>query len=83
MNADRLSRRTSPGRDPVLLAMKLAAAVLAVAAAVLIAGAVHRAQAQAAVTCRPWNHPVWAQVLNHGRGRWICGESLTFGVKSR
>jgi hypothetical protein len=29
------------------------------------------------ITCPPPDHPVWAQILQHGHGQWICGASLT------
>ena len=67
----------SPGRDPVLLAMKAAAAVLAVVAVVLIVHLFHHAQAEAAHPCEPWNFPVLTSA------GWGCAESLTVGVKSR
>ena len=61
--------------DAVLLAMKLAAAVLAVIALVLL----HRAQAAADIQCPAPDHPVYAQVIY----KWICGDSLNVGVKSK
>ena len=76
----RITRRTSPGRDPVVLAMKAAAAILALAAVALI---VHLASRGPHIQCPPQDHPVWAQVLDRGRGEWICGDSLTAGVTAR
>ena len=69
--------------DPVVGAMKAAAAIMVVIAVLVIVARIHTAQAQAAINCPPQDHPVWAQVLNHGHGEWICGSSLTVGVKAR
>lgn len=76
---DRPTSPDSPRRDPVLLAMKAAAAVLALIAVVLIAGLFHRVQAEAALHCPPQDHPVWAASLH----QWLRGDSLQAGVKSR
>ena len=74
---DRLSRRTSPGRDPVLLAIKAACAVLAVVLAVLTIHLIGHARAVAAHPCPPGR-----QVMLAPTG-WGCGDSLRIGVKSR
>jgi hypothetical protein len=84
MNSNyRLTSHASPGRDPVLIAIQAACIILACAAAALIVAGCQRHQAQAALNCPPQDHPVWAQVLGHGHGEWICGASITVGVKSR
>ena len=69
--------------DPVVRAMKAVCAVAVVIIVVMIVAGIRRDQAQAAINCPPQDHPVWAQVLNHGHGEWICGSSLTVGVKAR
>ena len=78
MNSNqRISRRTSPSLDPVfLVTIALALIVLAVTAWAWSSRGPH-------IHCPPQDHPVWAQVLNHGHGEWICGASLNVGVKSR
>jgi hypothetical protein len=76
-----LARHASPGRDPIVLAMKALAALLAVVAASMIISWAHRVQAEAALNCPPQDHPVWASTLKPPQ--WICGESLQVGVKSR
>lgn len=80
---DRPARRTSPGPDWVLWLMIAAAAVLATIGLLIAYRMIHDARAQAALNCPPQDHAVWAQTLDHGRGEWICGASLTVGVKSR
>lgn len=68
-------------QDPILLAMKAAAAVLAVIVLVMLSHVIHRAQAEAALHCPAGSHVVWDS--SHGGGRALCGASLTVGVKAR
>ena len=80
MNSNqRITRRTSPGRDPVVLAMKAAAAVLAAVALLLLVHLLQGARAQAAVQCPPQDHAVWASSLH----LWLCGASQTIGVTAK
>jgi hypothetical protein len=72
-----LTSHTSPGRDPVLLAMITASAVLALVAVVLIVHLIGHAGGAAAHPC-----PAPAFAVQAPTG-WGCAESLTIGVKSR
>ena len=65
--------------DPAVGAMKAVAVVMVVAIVALIVHLANRPD----IECPPQDHPVWAQVLNHGNGQWICGASLTVGVKAK
>jgi hypothetical protein len=75
----RAARHRSPGRDPVVLALKAVAVVLAVVAVVMLVPLIHRTMAVASLHCPAPDHAVWAQSI----GQAICGESITFGVKAR
>jgi hypothetical protein len=84
MNRNRTTTRpASTGHDPVLWLMITACAVLAIAGLLMAHRMVADARAQSALNCPAPDHPVWASTLNHGHGMWICGESITIGVKSR
>ena len=67
------------GRDPVVIALRIACVIAACAIAFLIVTGCQRHQAQAALHCPPQDHPVWASSLH----QWLCGSSQTIGVKSR
>ena len=70
----RITKRTSPNRDPVfLVTVALAIVVLAVSAWAWSSRGPH-------IDCPPQDHPVWAQILDHGHGEWIFGASLTIEV---
>jgi hypothetical protein len=73
---DRLSRRTSPGRDPVLLAIQAACAGFAVVLVVLAIHLIGHARAQAAHPCPSWNFPVLTPT------GWGCAQSAPFGFKT-
>jgi len=81
----RISRHASPGRDPVVLVMKAAAAVLALAIVILGAQLAHRETAMAGLHCPAPDHAVWASSLGPWwwQGMAICGDSLTAGVTAR
>lgn len=78
----RPGRRTSPGRDPVVLALQAACAFLAVAIAVLIVPLAHREVAVASLHCPAPDHAVWADSLGPWwwKGEALCGASLTIIV---
>jgi hypothetical protein len=63
-------------RDPVTLGLQMACLVLALVAMALL---VARLTAAPPPACPAPDHPVWASTLQ----QWLCGDSLTVGVKSR
>ena len=67
--------------DPAVGAMKAVAVVMVVAIVALIVHLANRPDIQ----CPPQDHPVQAQVQVHGhdQAEWICGASLTVGVKAK
>jgi hypothetical protein len=73
---DRLSRRTSPGRDPVLLAIKAACAAAAVVLVVLTIHLIGHARAVAAHPCPPGRLVMLAPT------GWGCGDTFTGGFKT-
>ena len=75
-STERLTRHTSPGRDPVLTVIQAACAVLALIAVALIAA---RLTAAPLPACPAPDHPMWAASLH----QWLCGDSLQVGVKAR
>ena len=85
MNSNqRITRRTSPGRDPVLRAIQAAVAVAAVVAVVLLTSFAHRELAMASTQCPAPDHAVWAESLGPWwwKGEALCGASLTVTQKT-
>jgi hypothetical protein len=84
--AERQTVLAAPARrDPVVIALQAAAAVLVLVLAVMIFQWAHREQAMANLHCPPQDHAVWADSLGPwwNRGEALCGASLVISGTSR
>jgi ABC-type nitrate/sulfonate/bicarbonate transport system permease component len=72
---DRLTRRTSPELDPVVLVCTIVTIALLLLAGWKLASDVHTTTP---IFCPAPDHPVWASTLQ----QWICGDSFAGGFKT-